>query len=155
MYETEKIIIGPTDGTGTVYDAVDVFNGYRNMDLVTWGLNVPGRPTPETELAIHAMIVDGTVQGAFGSLEKVHGPVYLQQSQVADYCRRHRGRIHALGYYSYFLIEIADKPYLLEVCFGKRGGLEVYVRRYMAVATPGKRWGRITARCGARFVVPM
>ena len=124
LFETEKIVIGATDGTET----------FKSSGLFTggiYGVSVPATvenptSTQETTVAVHEMVEDGNYQTLFVSLGKA-GEQEYEQSQIVAFCRVHPDKLRKDGYGTFFRLK---GGFVAGVDVDDDGRLRVYVRPF-------------------------
>lgn len=124
----EKIVLGPTDGKRTICQADDVFKGFLDPKFMGWNLNVPSRATEEVEVCVHKIIADGSFKKIYGSIGRPLAELCLTQSQIIDFCVKHRGGLLGhRGYGTFFLFDVNDLFFVANVGYGGDGRLNVKV----------------------------
>ncbi len=115
LFETEKIVVGATDGTET-------FNGSDIFGDRVYGETLPaGTPTLAVNAAVYEQIVDGKFIQVLGSLGETR-PRWKNAGQVLHFSRDHRDKLRTDGYATFFELEGSFVAY---VCFDVVGQLEV------------------------------
>ena len=75
-----RVIIPALGGTKTIASAEDVFPNH--IDAGFNRLNVPGKATGETEVAVHEQVVEGKYREIFGGFNRPLGDLCLSQHQI-------------------------------------------------------------------------
>jgi hypothetical protein len=155
LYETERILVNPTDGTEFIADAKEVFSGYIDDDFTNWNLKVRGKGTPAMPVEIHEQTEDGMFAQIWEILNGDLNKLRMTQGQIKDFSKNNRDKLRADGYGTFFLFSRGDEPvnadksnvFVANVSFGDGGRLKVGVIRFLR----GYVWG---ARFQHRFVFP-
>ena len=124
----EKIIIGATDGQGTIAQAKDAFSGYIDPDFRNYKTDVKGQPTKETPVQVLEQIKDGTFAQIFGGFGENLDRLCLTQGQIIRFVKDNEKWLRADGYGTFFLFKVNGEFFVADV---RRysDGLRVYVRR--------------------------
>lgn len=130
LFVGEAISVGATDGTRTIAKAGDAFVSGIDPDFVSWGLDVPSRPTKVTEAIVCEMTNDGTFAEIFGSLKCSLESLCWKQSQIVDFVKKYQDRLRGDGYATFFLFKVGDKFFVACVDVYSRGYLRVSVYRF-------------------------
>lgn len=110
LYESETITVGATDGTETLAEAKDVFDGYIDPDFKNWKTNKEGQATGPTLVNVYEMHRrDATFAGMFGSLADDVRKIVFPQGQIKRFCKDHRAKLRTDGYATFFLFEVELK----------------------------------------------
>jgi hypothetical protein len=120
LYETEMIVIGPTDGKET-FKSSGLFTGGIGINVSAVVENPT--PTSETKVAVHEMIEDGNYRILFDSLGQV-GKQEYDQSQIVAFCRVHPNKLRKDGYGTFFRLK---DGFIASVSMGDFGRLRVDV----------------------------
>lgn len=147
LFASETISVGATDGTRTIAEAGDAFVSGIDPDFVSWGLDVPSRPTKVTEAIVCEMTNDGTFAEIFGSLKCSLESLCWKQSQIVDFVKKYKDRLRGDGYATFFLFKGGDKFFVACVGAYSDGSLSVGVRCFSHALV----W---LAHYHHRFVVP-
>jgi hypothetical protein len=126
----ETLLLDPTDGTQSIGHCGAVFDGWIDPNFKNWGLNT-GRnlATEETVLQVHEMIKDGTFEKNYRSLGGNLDELCFTQSQIIQFCQKHRNLLRTDGYGTFFLFKVDTEFFVADVRFGSVG-LNVNVRRF-------------------------
>lgn len=132
------IILTATDGTATIAESNDVFDGYIDPDFKNWKLDNSSEARPEAKVEVYELVKDGRFKQFFSST--INGSVApddlrklcLTQHQIVDFCRNHRGELRTDGFATFFLFEGKKKGefFVAGVRFVSDGRLDVDVRRF-------------------------
>lgn len=96
----EEVKLGATSGTKTIYTAKETFKSYIDNDFKNWGLDKKSIPTKKTDLSIYELKEDSTFKEMFTvDLENL----VMTQSQIIDFCKKHRSHLRQDGYATFFL----------------------------------------------------
>lgn len=151
LFEDERIVIGPTDGTRTIAKAKDVFTGGIDSNFVRYGLDNPGHSTEQAEVAVYEMIKDGVFKDIFESLKHPLVKLCLEQDQIIDFCVKHKDKLRQDGTTFLFKekLDFSATPENMFVMMVNTGscGLCMSVYKYLSVES----WFAIHRR---RFVIP-
>jgi hypothetical protein len=141
----KKIIIGATDGSGTIAKAKKVFSGWIDPDFVKYGTDVKGQPTEKTPVKVFEMKRDATFTQIFGDFGENLNRLCLSQDQIIRFVEEHAKWLCEDGC-TFFLLKTGDEYFVASVGW-RGGGLGVDARRLSC----GGVWG---AESGHRVVVP-
>ncbi len=95
--------IDATDGTETLVDARDVFDGGIDPYFRNWGADEPGKSTPATKAEVFELERDGTFPQMFGSLSPDLNRLCLTPAQIRGFARKYRDWLLTDGYVTLFL----------------------------------------------------
>jgi hypothetical protein len=133
LYENEKIVLSALNGNRTIYNSREVFLSYIDPDFENWGLNRKSKATPETEVKIYEMVKDAIFKDMFISLSDDPDSLCLTQSQIIDFCEKHRNHLRQDGCGTFFLTKkdfekpaTEDNLFVVGVVV-RSGGLNVLV----------------------------
>ena len=133
---SEKILLSKLDGWAIIAKAENVFKAYISSDFENWGLNRKSKATLETEVGVYEMAKDATFKKMFTSLSDDLDSLCLTQSQIIDFCEKHRSHLRQDGYATFFLTKKDfEKPATEDNLFVARvrvrsDGLRVDVSRF-------------------------
>lgn len=130
LYEEERIVIGPTDGSETIAQASNVFTGGIDPDFINWDLDHPCEPTEEREVEVQEMAESATFAGMFAFLLPDLDSLVLTQHQVKSFCREHRDKLHPEGWATFFLLKEGEEFFVANVFANSGGQLEVLVCQF-------------------------
>jgi hypothetical protein len=142
---TDRVVeLAATDGSGTLADAGDVFNGGIFGAVKR---RKPCKATKKTAVAIYHMIKDGEFQAIFGGFGENLKRLCWTEDQIVAFCRNHYPLLQR-EYVTFFLFEEEDGDFFVcSVRFDSRGCL-------LAVIDPIKTRNLWRAKCQHRVVVP-
>ncbi len=100
---SEKLSLSKSDGQATIVKAEDVFKSWIDSDFQNWGLNKESKATPETEIEVYEMVKDATFKEIFISLSDDLDSLCFTQSQIIDFCKKHRNHLRQDGDATLFL----------------------------------------------------
>ena len=150
---SEKLYLSELDGRAIIAKAEDVFKSWIDFDFQNWGLNKESKVTPEIEVQIYEMVKNANFKDIFTSLSDDLDSLCLTQSQIIDFCEKHRSHLRQGGYTTFFLTKKDfEKPATEDNLFVARvfvysHGLSVYVLLFGSAGV----WD---AACRRRLVVP-
>lgn len=111
LYENDKIIFPALSGDKVIYNSENVFKSWIDSDFQNWGLNKESKATPETEVEVYEMVKDATLKDIFSFLSDDIDVLCLTQSQIINFCEKHRSHLRQDGYATLFLTkEDFEKP---------------------------------------------
>ncbi len=116
-----EIVIGETDGTGTITGAGDVFTGYINPAFVNDKTNVRGKPTKKTRAQVFRMVHDGTLAQIFGGFGENLDCLCFEQDQIKLFVRDHASWLCWDNSGTFFLFKVNGEFFV------------AYVRRYSRI----------------------
>jgi hypothetical protein len=102
--------LGITDGTETIWEASEVFTGFRDPDLLDWNLNIPGKATPAMSITGMEIIEDGTMAEIFGSIGDDLNKLRLSQAQIKLFAKHHYSKFDPDRWATFLLFTRADEP---------------------------------------------
>ena len=114
LYKGEKIVFRATDGTAT-FAKSKKYTGYLDPDFKNWGLDVPGKPAPETPATMYEMDengANGTFVDIFGSLGVDLVKLRVAQAQAESFAPDNRDKLHPEGWATWSLFTKGDEPIL-------------------------------------------
>jgi len=147
LYVGEEITLDPADGSRTIAQASDVFDGYIDPNFTNWNLDAPAQPTEPMNVRVGEMIADGTFGKIYGSLGHSYDRLCHTQHQVVNFCAKHKDKLRQDGYGTFFLFKRGDEFFVAVVRVSSDGPLNAGVRRFSL----GHVWN---AGCRRRFVLP-
>ncbi len=100
---SEKILLSKLDGRAIIAKAEDVFKSWIDPNFEKLGLNKKSKATLETEVKIYEMVKDANFEEIFTSLSDDLDSLCLTQSQIIDFCKKHRSHLRQGGYGTFFL----------------------------------------------------
>jgi len=100
---SEKIILSRLDGRTKISQAKNVFKAYISSDFENLGLNKKSKSTPKTEVEIYEIAKNANFKDMFTSLSDDLDFLCLTQSQIIDFCEKHRSHLRQVGYATLFL----------------------------------------------------
>jgi hypothetical protein len=103
LFGSEKLYLSESDGRAIIAKAEDVFKSWIDFDFQNWGLNKESKVTPETEVRIYEMVKSATFKDMFTSLSDDLDSLCLTQSQIIDFCEKHRNHLRQDGCGTFFL----------------------------------------------------
>jgi hypothetical protein len=108
LYVDEMILLDPTDGTRTIAQATDVFEGGIDADFVNWSLDKSSCSTIATSVRVYEHIKDGTFKAIYGTNYPVLDKMVFTQHQIIDFCVKHKDKLRQDGYGTFFLFKKDD-----------------------------------------------
>ncbi|HOZ53400.1 MAG TPA: hypothetical protein PK142_01840 [bacterium] len=133
---SEKLSLSESDGRAIISQSEDIFKSYIDSDFKNWGLNKESKATPETEIEIYEIVKHANFKDMFTSLSDDLDSLCLTQSQIIDFCEKHRSYLRQAGYAAFFLTKKdfekpATEDNLFVVLVGVDScGLDVSVHRF-------------------------
>ncbi len=125
-----ELVIDETDGTETLSDATDVFDGGIDPDFRNWQVDEPGKPTPAIKAEVFEMESDGTFPQVFGSLSSDLDRLCFTPAQIRGFARKHRDWLQTDGYATFFLYKSHGHFFVAIARFSADGRLGVRVNRF-------------------------
>lgn len=126
----DPVAIGATDGTQVISNAKDTFPGGIDDDFVNWGADEASDPTGEIKTKVYELVQDATFAQVFGAFGVPTEKLCLTQSQIVEFCRKHRDKLRTEGCATFFPFQSRGKFFVACVDFDDRGRLEVGVYRF-------------------------
>ena len=125
---SEKLSLSKSDGQATIAKAEDVFKSWIDSDFQNWGLNKESKATPETEIEVYEMVKNANFKDIFTSLSDDLNLLCLTQSQIIDFCKKHRNHLRQDGNATLFLTKkdfgkpaTEDNLFVVDVSVGSDG----------------------------------
>lgn len=128
LFPNETIKVNATDGKVTIAQSVEVFKSWLDPDFKNWNLNNPQASTKEMRVEVYEMVKDADFKTMFGSLNEDSDKLCLTQSQIVDFCKNHKDRLHP-GMATFFLFK-EDNNYFVASVSVSSDGLYVGVQRF-------------------------
>ncbi|MBI5400614.1 MAG: hypothetical protein HZB12_00645 [Candidatus Yonathbacteria bacterium] len=129
LYVDKVITIPACDGTQTLAQAKEAFLSYLDPDFKNWDLDKVGKATEESAVQVHEMVKDATFAQMFGSLGANLNKLCLTQHQIKTFCEKHRDKLRADGYGTFFPFKENEHFFVVRV-FVDSGGLDARVDRF-------------------------
>ncbi len=111
----ERPTIGPTNGKDMIAEASDVFTTYIDSNFKSFGIDVPSKPTKETEVQVLEMVKDGRFKQLFGSFGENLDRLCLTQSQIISFVRNHKRWLSVGGNGTFFLFKVKEEYFVADV----------------------------------------
>ncbi len=116
LFVNDVIILDATDGTKTLVELMckeEQWMPERFVEKLTeWGINLPGKATIKTPIAVYEIVKDGTFRKIFGNFFGNLSRCCWQQSQIVEFCLQHIDRFAPKGVSNFFLFTKAGEPIL-------------------------------------------
>ncbi len=100
---SEKLSLSESDGEAIIFKAKNVFKHYIDPGFQNWDLRRKSKTTLETEVEVYEMVKDATFKDIFISLLDNIDSLCLTQSQIIDFCEKHRSHLRQDVYATFFL----------------------------------------------------
>lgn len=98
-----QILLPKSDGQSIISRAKDVFKFHIDPDFENWDLNKKSKATQEIEVKIYEMVKNANFKEMFISLSDNLDSLCLTQSQIIDFCEKHRNHLRQDGDATFFL----------------------------------------------------
>jgi hypothetical protein len=128
LFEKEAIKVNATDGKVTIAQSTEVFKFWLDPDFKNWNLDNPQVSTKETPVQVYEMTKDANFKTMFGTLNEDLNKLCLTQSQIVDFCKNHKDRLHP-NWATFFLFK-EDNQYFVALVYVRSDGLGVCVFRF-------------------------
>lgn len=126
----ETLELDPTGGEETLASSSDTFTaGVYHYDCSEADTNVPSAPTGMQKVAVYEMIQNGDFAKIFGSFDTELDKLALAQSQIKQFCIKHRKWLCSGGYATFFLFKVDGQFFVAYVFVRDDGRLRVNVDR--------------------------
>lgn len=114
----KAIIIDAVDGVELLTDARDVFSFINiGSDVENSDVNEPGRPTVETPVDVHRMVMSATFAQMFGELNADARKLCLTQAQIKKFANKHSDWLKKGGDATFFLFESKGRLFVAHMYF--------------------------------------
>ncbi|MFP4514839.1 MAG: hypothetical protein ACLFNO_02430 [Parcubacteria group bacterium] len=145
LFEKETIKIKATEGKTTIAEAENIFEGWIDPGFKIWNLDNPQIATNEIVVEVYEVVKNADFRTMFDSLNEDPNKLCLTQSQIVDFCKNHKDRLHS-NWFTFFLFKENNQYFV--ACVGVfSDGLYVRVFRFELASV----W---FAEFAHRFVVP-
>lgn len=92
LYKDTIIVLRATKGTGTFSES-SIYTGGLDPDFKNWGLDRPGKPSPEIEIGIKETVSgNGTFAEIFAEIGDIKN-IIIPQDQARNFVVEHRDKI--------------------------------------------------------------
>lgn len=125
----ESVPIFDTDGQRTIADAENVFKDGIGPNFRRWELDKPSKPTSKAMATVLELVENAKFRQIYeGFKGRSLSTLYWEQSQVVDFCERHRDKL-VPGWY-FFLINREEDGRFFVAVVGLSGGGRLVVDVY-------------------------
>ena len=129
IYIDKKIIIGATDGSGTIAKAEDTFSGWIDPRFVKYDTIVKGQPTKEMTVKFFEVVKEGTFEQIFGSFGKNLDCLCLSQDQIICFVKENAKWLRADSYSKLFLFKSKNELFYVASVYCNNSGFGVGLYR--------------------------
>ncbi len=114
LSKNESIVIDACDGTETLANAKEVFQGIDH-ELKNWSINKLCIATKEQVVDVYQLVEDANFEEMFSSIGAELDKLCLTQHQIKSFCKKHRIWLRTYPYATFFLFKEERQFFIADV----------------------------------------
>lgn len=125
----EQLMLDACDGKRTIVRASDIFV-HIGSHFKNWYMDIAGKATPKTSMAVYEIIEDVNFVRMFTSLSGDVNRLVLTQDQILNFIEKYRNWLRQDDWATFFFFSVGDELFVALTRIFFDGKVRVSVRRF-------------------------